>query len=66
MCQSSVYIRKNGKEELIFKDATLVEPCEEGTRIEGFFTKPATVRASIAAVDLLNHKIILEPGEQHR
>jgi predicted RNA-binding protein len=56
-------MRKDGEEELILKDAVLVEPCEEGTRIQGFFEPPSTVKARLVTVDLLNHKIILEPED---
>lgn len=59
MCQSSVYLIKDGEEELILKDATMVEPCEEGTRIQGFFTRPSVVDARIVSIDLLNHRILL-------
>lgn len=63
MCQSAVYLKKGDEEELILKDAVLVEPCEGGTRIQGFFEKPSVVKANILTIDLLKHKIVLEPAD---
>ncbi len=44
MCQSTVFLRKEGKEKEILKDATLVEPCEGGVRIQGFSMSPGSSR----------------------
>lgn len=60
MCQSTVFLRKEGKEEEILKDATLVEPCEGGVRIQGFLDVPKVVKARIATIDLMKHRIVLE------
>jgi predicted RNA-binding protein len=61
MCQSTVYLRKGDEEEEILKDAILVEPVEDGVRIQGFFEAPQIIPARIATVDLLKHRIVLEP-----
>ncbi len=60
MCQSSVFLKKNGNEELILKDAILVEPVEGGVKIQAFLESPRVIPAKIAKIDLLKHKIILE------
>ncbi len=61
MCQSSVFIFKDGKEEELKRDVILVEPVEEGVKIQGFFEQPEFIKAKIKSIDLLKHKIILEP-----
>ncbi len=61
MCQSTVYLRKGDEEEEILRDAILVEPVEDGVRIQGFFEAPQIIPARIATVDLLKHRIVLEP-----
>ncbi len=63
MCQSTVYMKKGNSEEEILRDAILVEPCPEGVKIQGFFEEPKTIPAKIVTIDLLKHKIILEPIE---
>ncbi len=61
MCQSSVFLKKDGNEELILKDAILVEPVEGGVKIQGFLESPQVIPAQITKIDLLKHKIVLEP-----
>ncbi len=61
MCQSTVYMRRNGEEEEILKDVILVEPVAEGVKIQGFFEAPRVVPARIATIDLLKHRVVLEP-----
>ncbi len=61
MCQSSVFIIENGKEKEIKRDVILVEPVDEGVKIQGFFEAPKVVPARIKTIDLLKHRIILEP-----
>lgn len=63
MCQSTVYLRKDGKDQELLRDATRVEPCPDGVRIQGLFDAPRVVPARIAVIDLLKNSIILEPRE---
>jgi predicted RNA-binding protein len=61
MCQSSVILRSADREEEIKRDVILVEPVEGGVKIQGFFESPQVIPARIASIDLLKHRIILEP-----
>ena len=63
MCQSTVYLKNNGVEEEVLKDAILVEPREEGVLIQGFFEAPRVIPARIESIDLLKHRIVLTPLE---
>ncbi len=61
MCQSSVFmIDKDGEKE-IKRDVILVEPTDDGVKIQGFFESPEVIPARIKTIDLLKHRIILEP-----
>ncbi len=64
MCQSSVYLRENGEERELKRDVVLVEPVDGGVKIQGFFESAQIIPARIASIDLLKHKIILEPLDQ--
>ena len=61
MCQYSVFLKEEAGEKEILKDVMLVEPCKEGVKIQDFFRPSKTVPARIAKIDLVKHKIILEP-----
>ena len=61
MCQSSVFVIENGEEREIKRDVILVEPVKEGVKIQGFFESPQIIPARIKTIDLLKHRIILEP-----
>jgi len=61
MCQSTVVIKRGDREEEIKRDVILVEPVEGGVKIQGFFESPQVIPARIASIDLLKHKIVLEP-----
>lgn len=64
MCQSTVYLKRGDEEQEILRDAILVEPVPEGVRVQGFFDAPRTIPARILSIDLLKHRIILEPVEE--
>ena len=57
MCQAVVYL--NGQE--IMRDVVRVEPLPEGVRLSTFFDPPKVVPAVIREIDLLKHRVILEP-----
>jgi predicted RNA-binding protein len=61
MCQSSAYMIKDGREELILSDIITIKP--EGTHLclTNLFGEEEIVEASIEEVDLLHHKIKLKP-----
>lgn len=63
MCQSTVYMRKGTQEEVLLRDAILVEPGPGWVKIQGLFEPPQTVAARIVTIDLLKHRIILEARE---
>jgi predicted RNA-binding protein len=61
MCESSVYIIKDGKQELLIEDVDFME--QEGDRIKvvNIFGEEKTVKARVKSLSLVDHKILLEP-----
>lgn len=57
MCQAVVYL--NNQE--IMRDVVRVEPLPEGVRLTVLFEPPRVVPAVIREIDLLKHRVILEP-----
>jgi predicted RNA-binding protein len=57
MCQAIVYL--NEKE--IMRDVLRVESLPEGVRLTTFFEPPRVVPATIREIDLLKHRVLLEP-----
>lgn len=60
MCEANAYLRKDGKEELLLEMVDKVIPQEEGLVLEDIFGRRKIVKARIAELALVDHKIILE------
>jgi len=57
MCQAVVYLN----DQEIMRDVVRVEPVPEGVRLTVFFEPPRVVPAVISEIDLLKHRVVLEP-----
>jgi predicted RNA-binding protein len=57
MCQATVYL--DDKE--IMQDVVRVESLPEGVRLTTFFEPARLIPATIRQIDLLKHRVILEP-----
>ena len=62
MCESTAYILKNGKEELVFEDVDLLEYSDDGVKMVDIFGEEKTIRAKVKRFSLVDHRIILEPN----
>ncbi|MBI4834316.1 MAG: CooT family nickel-binding protein [Planctomycetes bacterium] len=60
MCEANVYLREKGKEELILKEADIVRPQEDGLFMKSIFGEQKIMKAKIAEISLVDHKIIIE------
>ena len=62
MCQAVVYL----SDEEIMREVVRVEPLPEGVRLTTLFEPPRVVSAVIREIDLLKHRVMLEPftGEE--
>ena len=63
MCQAVVYLSENEQQNEIMRDVILLEPVEEGVRLQAFFEDPIIMRARIGRIDFLKHTVTLVPLE---
>jgi predicted RNA-binding protein len=63
MCQATVYLARGGQEEEIMRDVILLEPVEDGLRLQAFFEEPVIVKARVSRIDFLKHSVVLVPTE---
>lgn len=60
MCQMSVYLEEDGKQELILENATLLEVNSDGALVTTLFAEPKTVAgALVKKIDFLAGKVVL-------
>ena len=62
MCESNVYVLRNGKEELVMADVATIEPRGDVVVLGGILGKPLEVKARLFKLDLMAHKILLIEG----
>jgi len=60
MCESSAYILKEGKEELLLEDVSFLRPEQNGIHLQNVFGEKKWVKARIKEMYLVDHRIILE------
>jgi predicted RNA-binding protein len=63
MCQATVYLAQDGQEEEIMRDVILLEPVDDGLRLQAFFEEPVIVKARVSRIDFLKHSVILVSTE---
>lgn len=63
MCNSSAYILKEGKEELVFKDVDSLECSENEITLINIFGEKKRLNARVKSFSLVEHKILLEPSQ---
>jgi predicted RNA-binding protein len=63
MCQATVFLFQDGREEEIMRDVILLEPVEDGLRMQAFFEEPVVVKARVSRIDFLKHSVTLVPTE---
>lgn len=63
MCQSSVFTLKDGREELVMKDVSVIKPgaAEGELLLEGILGEQKTVKGKLKELQLMDHKILIEP-----
>jgi Predicted RNA-binding protein len=60
MCEANVYIRCNGKEDLLLERVDKLIPNGSEIYLENIFGQRKTISARIKELHLVDHKIILE------
>ncbi len=64
MCQSTVFLVKDGEKTELMREVISLEQTPEGLRIATFFDEPKIVRARVERMDLLKHTITLVAEEK--
>ncbi|MBI5569083.1 MAG: CooT family nickel-binding protein [Desulfomonile tiedjei] len=60
MCESNVYLIKDGKEELIMESVGLLVPEGKNVLIRSIFGEETVVEATLKELDLTGHRVVLE------
>jgi predicted RNA-binding protein len=60
VCQSSVYLVKDGREELVMEDVSVIKPQGEELLLVGMLGEKKQVKAKIKELQLMDHRILLE------
>ena len=60
MCESDVYRERNGKRELILKDASIIEVSGDKIRVSGIFGNSKEARGRIKEINLIKHYVLIE------
>jgi predicted RNA-binding protein len=60
MCEANAYIVKEGKEELVLEDISILRPESDGLYLQNIFGEQKRIRARIRELNLVDHRIILE------
>ena len=62
MCEANAYLIKEGKEELILEDITLLRPEGNELFLENMFGEQKRIKARIKEMNLTTHRVLLEPA----
>ncbi|NLA26345.1 MAG: CooT family nickel-binding protein [Firmicutes bacterium] len=60
MCQSSVYLVKDGNEELVMEDVSVITPQGEDILLVGMLGEKKKIKAKFKELQLMDHRILLE------
>lgn len=60
MCEANAYLLKEGKEELILEDISVLRSEKEELYLQNIFGEQKRIKARIREMNLLDHRILLE------
>lgn len=63
MCESSVFIRRDGDDVLLAEDVARVVPHDGGFRVITLLGEEHQVSADLVEIDLMSHRIVLRGKE---
>ena len=61
MCEASVYLQKDGAEELVLESVDVLEEQGDEVVMVNIFGEEKRLKARIKRLALVNHRILLEP-----
>ncbi|NCO66761.1 MAG: RNA-binding protein [Candidatus Aquicultor secundus] len=63
MCETNVYVEKDGKQEILMKDVISITPVDDKLLLVDLFGEQKQIKAEFKELKLLEHMVILEPKE---
>ena len=60
MCEANAYLLKEGREELVLEDISILRPEQGGLYLQNIFGEQKRIKARIKELNLVDHRIILE------
>ncbi|MCD6494204.1 MAG: CooT family nickel-binding protein [Archaeoglobaceae archaeon] len=60
MCESKVFLIRDGREELLMEDVTRIEIEGDKLKIYGILGEKKELEGKVVLMDLIGHKIVLE------
>jgi predicted RNA-binding protein len=60
MCEANAYLLKEGKEELILEDISILRPEKDELYLQNIFGEQKRIKARIKEMNLIDHRIVLE------
>ncbi len=60
MCETNVYLKQEGKEELLLKEVGMIRPQEDGLFMRSIFGEQKNIKGRVTEINLIDHKIIVE------
>jgi len=63
VCESKVFLKEGGKEELVMEDVIRIEVLKEKIRLYDIFGESKEVKGKIVLVDMSSHRVVIEGGE---
>jgi len=60
MCEANVYLVKEGREELVLEDVSILRPEKDELFLQNLFGEQKRLKARIKELNLINHRILLE------
>jgi len=62
MCEANAYLIKEGKEELILEDISILRSEKDELYLQNIFGEQKRIKAQIKEMNLIDHRIVLEEG----
>lgn len=60
MCETKVFVKKHGQEELFMEDVISVIPEQDDIKISNLFGEKKSIKGKIGEIQFLEHKIVIE------
>jgi predicted RNA-binding protein len=61
MCESTVYVLKNGEEQVFFEDVDSMQIIDDEIALVNIFGETQKINGKVKRFSLVEHKILLEP-----